>query len=791
MSRKYHFIGIGGIGMSGLAKILVEKKSSVSGSDFSSNDRVEFLKTYGANVSIGHHSQNVPEGATVIYTSMLHNDNPELVEAKKKKNPLIHRSDLLHLLMQGLKPLLVTGTHGKTTTSALLAWVLEHAGFDPSYSIGGLILNNQFNARHGNGNYFVAEADESDGTFLKYPYEAAIVTNIDLDHMDFFGDEETLEGAFKKFMDKSSEGHLFFCSDDPRLRKLQPKGISYGFEEGAKLKGSNFQQNCWKIIFDLAFMDQKYSDIELPLIGFHNAQNALAVFGLCLMIGVPENQIRAAFCSFKGISRRQEKKAEIQGVFFIDDYAHHPIEIEATLKGIREAFPWRKIKVVFQPHRFSRTKACFHQFKEVFSVADELFITDIYGAFEAPIEGINSSLLVEEIKKTRNLPCHFVPRKQLALFVKNGLKPNDVVVTLGAGDITHLFDEIEEEIKKKPIPPIKLGVIFGGRSEECEVSLRSAENIIKHIDPEKYDLSYFAITRGGEWVTGESAKKVLAEKTLTISTKPKTLSPEILLELLSCDLLFPILHGPFGEDGKIQGLFETLRLKYVGCGSQSSAICMDKAVLKTLAAYHGLPVVPFIDFDRSTWNKNPRKILSQIMDNLHFPLFVKPVHLGSTIGISKVTEAKNLSEIIEKTFFYDQKILVENGLVAREIEFALFGQEIVKVFPPGEVLSSGAIYDFAAKYSERGFKVTSEAKLDQNLLKQGMDLAEKAYRIAGCDGFARVDFFLDEKEQFFLNEINPIPGFTKNSLYPQICERWGINITELVNILISLGLRKE
>lgn len=777
--------------MSGLAKILVEKSSLVSGSDFSANDRVEFLKSSGACIQIGHRAENVPDDATVIYTSMVDGSNPEFCAAKDKKLPLIHRSDLLKHLMKDSKPLLVTGTHGKTTTTALLAWVLEHAGEDPSYAVGGVMLNNLCNAKGGKGSFFVAEADESDGTFLKYDYHSAILTNIDLDHMDFFKDEKGLISAFKTFIEKAPfQDRLFFCSDDARLAALNPPGISYGFNSSAQLQGFNFRSDGWKIFFDASFQGQVYTDIEIPMIGFHNAQNALAVFGLCLNLTIPETKIRAAFASFKGISRRQEIKGEKKGVLFIDDYAHHPEEIKATLQAIRRSFPWRRICVLFQPHRYSRTYNCLGQYKDLFGDVDEVFVTDIYGACEKPIEGLHAAVVVDEIVKGSSTPCRYVERENLASTARDALRPLDIVVTLGAGDITKLYDEIELELAKTALPSLKLGVVFGGRSAEHEVSILSARNVVKAINEELYDIKYFAISKQGFWITGEKAKLALSENQIDFLPEKGSISPEVLAEIQACDLIFPVLHGTYGEDGKIQGLFEMLGIKYAGCDLTSSAICMDKSILKKLAAYHDLPIIPFISFERHRWKNEKSKILSEIERELSFPLFVKPVHLGSTIGVIKVNNRGELEKAISDAFKFDNCLIVENGVAGREIEFAVYGDGEVKVFPPGEILSLGAVYDFEAKYGENASPVAPEASLSEEQKQAGMALAKEAYKIAGCNGFARVDFFLDKRGQFFLNEINPIPGFTKHSMFPKICERWGISAFKLIDILVAIGLKK-
>lgn len=336
-STTCHFIGIGGIGMSALAKICLEKNLRVTGSDISKNETTELLVKKGAEIYLGHSANHIEPNSTIIFSSSVGQENPEYKAAKELQCRILHRSDLLVELMQGYKTLAVTGTHGKTTTTALLTAVLVEAGMNPSFAVGGVTLGLKTNGAHGKGEFFVAEADESDGTFLKYLPFGAIVTNIDFDHMDYFKTKENLLNSFKTFFSRvQSKDHLFYCGDDLLLRESSNgNGISYGFSDQNDLSIKNYRQDEWNSFFDVDFEDQKHENIEISLIGEHNALNALAVFGLCLKIGIDGDVIRKVFKSFKGVSRRVEMKGMTSGVLLLDDYAHHPTEIKATLKGIR------------------------------------------------------------------------------------------------------------------------------------------------------------------------------------------------------------------------------------------------------------------------------------------------------------------------------------------------------------------------------------------------------------------------------------------------------------------------
>ncbi|MBU6446827.1 MAG: UDP-N-acetylmuramate--L-alanine ligase, partial [Verrucomicrobia bacterium] len=528
----YHFIGLGGIGMSALARILLQKGHVVKGSDLKASALLQELEKEGAQIQIGHRADAIEGTETVVYSTDIREDNVEWVRAKEHKARMLHRSDLLNELMKGKKNLLVSGTHGKTTTTALLATVLMEAGLDPSFVVGGLIRSLNTNGRAGQGAYFVAEADESDGSFLKTAAQAAILTNLDHDHLDYWGSERVLSLAFQQFIAQTE--HLVWCCDDPRLCALKTKGTSYGFSEKADLRISHFRQSNKGIRFNV----NQYADIELSLFGRHNALNGAAVLGLALHLNIPESAIRSAFRTFSGTARRLEYKGEKHKVAVYDDYGHHPNELRATIRALRESIHERRLVVVFQPHRYTRVRDLFEEFTSCFGDADEVVMTDIYSAGEAPIPGITSANLYARLREKLGSKVHFFPRTHLESGVASFLKPLDVVLTIGAGDITHAGAPILNLFAARA-PKLKVVVLYGGESVEHEVSIMSTKNIVSALDQSVYDVQTVVISKEGQWSSPE-------------------LFPDLLSNLLKCDVCIPIFHGPRGEDGMISAFLDTL-----------------------------------------------------------------------------------------------------------------------------------------------------------------------------------------------------------------------------------------
>ncbi|MFZ0564636.1 MAG: UDP-N-acetylmuramate--L-alanine ligase [Chlamydiales bacterium] len=790
--KKYHFIGIGGIGMSALAHIMLDKKCLVSGSDLSSNRQIQILQKKGAAVQKGHSAKNISPYDTIVYSSSIREGNPEYQTALSFNCPVLHRSELLAKLIQGYQSFAVTGAHGKTITSALLTHILSEGGLDPSFAIGGVVEG--INGKEGKGTHFVLEADESDGTFLSYHPESAIITNVEAEHMDYYKTNASLYAAFQTFFSQVKRPEwLFYCGDDSILEKIsQGKGVSYGFSAHCQLQLSNYRQIGWRIFFDIHFENKYFREIEVALTGSYNALNAAAVFGLALRLGVEEGAIRKALANFPGVARHLQKRGEAQSILFLDDYGHHTTEIKVTLRGIKEAIEERRLVVVFQPHRYTRTRDQLQEYGKAFEWADLVYVTDIYAASEQPIEGVTAESVVEAIRAESTVDVGYLPRENWVKTLKETLRPHDVLLTLGAGDITYLHDELGDFIS----PKFKVGLIFGGSSCEHEISVKSSRFVADSLNRDLYEIRYFGIDKRGAWVAGKEADHLLRnENHVSSSNSRSPIDPEIAKEMEECDLFFPVVHGTHGEDGTLQGFFEILGKPYVGPDCRSAAIAMDKVITKRLVSANGILTPKDLTFGPVEWLRDQAALLDEIEKNLTFPLFVKPVHLGSSVGVCKVKEKSGLSQAIDKVFHYDNQVMVEEGKEnCRELEFAVIGNTLghtVLSPSPGEKLSGGEFVDYEKKYGKEAISTTVHPNLDPELLREGQKLARRAYLAIGCSGMARVDFLLDSNDRFWFFEMNTIPGMQPLSLFPRIWQREGMSGEKLLDQLVVLALHRK
>lgn len=443
-----HFVGIGGIGMSGIAEILHNLGYSVQGSDIAESANVTRLRELGIPVAVGHRGENIARAKVVVVSTAIKTDNPEVAAAREKRIPVVRRAEMLAELMRLKAAIAIGGTHGKTTTTSLVAAMLDRAGYDPTVINGGIINAYGTNARLGDGDWMVVEADESDGTFIKLPATIAVVTNIDPEHLDHWGDFDHLREAFRGFVQNIPfYGFAAVCLDHTEVQALIAKVtdrriVTYGLSPQADVRAINLQSGLGGTRFDVVVRKRgngparTLTGLHLPMLGAHNIQNALAAIAVALELGIDDATVITAFTGFAGVKRRFTKTGDVDGITIIDDYGHHPVEIAAVLNAARTACSGRVLAVV-QPHRYSRLHDLFEDFCTCFNDADMVVVADVYAAGEAPLPGIDKNALAEGLRARghRQVATLEAPDRLAALIAAHA-RPGDMVVCLGAGSIT-------------------------------------------------------------------------------------------------------------------------------------------------------------------------------------------------------------------------------------------------------------------------------------------------------------------------------------------------------------------
>jgi UDP-N-acetylmuramate--alanine ligase len=450
--EKIHFVGIGGIGMSGIAEVLLNLGYKVSGSDLRKSDTTERLALLGGEIFYGHASENVADADVVVTSSAVKEDNPEVVEAREMLIPVIPRAEMLAELMRMKYGIAIAGTHGKTTTTSMVSTILGHAGIDPTIVIGGKLNSIGTNARLGQGKFLVAEADESDGSFLKLSPTIAVVTNIDADHLDFYSGIEQIRETFVEFINKVPfYGLAVLCLDSDNVADIIPqvkkRFITYGLSAQADFRASDITMSGGSTSFMCHYRGERLGEISFRMPGAHNVLNALATVAVAMELNVPFDKIQEGFNSFGGVGRRFQIKGEVGDIMVVDDYGHHPAEIRATLAAAKSGWD-RRLVVVFQPHRYTRTKELFDEFVKSFYDADVLVLTDIYPAGEQAIEGVTSEALSGSIKKHGQKDVTYIPDKEAVNdHLLRILQPGDIMLTLGAGNIWQTGEALLTRLK--------------------------------------------------------------------------------------------------------------------------------------------------------------------------------------------------------------------------------------------------------------------------------------------------------------------------------------------------------
>lgn len=766
--KKFHFIGIGGVGMSALAKILIERGLEVSGSDMKDSATLEMLRNLGARIFVGHKAKNILDDKgnpvdAVVCSSAIPTDNPEVVAAGKFKIPKLHRSDINAYLLNAKRGIAVAGSHGKTTTTSMIGYVLHSADVDPTIIIGGESTDLGTGAILGTSDWLVTEADESDGSFVTLKPKIAVVTNIEDDHLDHYGTIERILAAFKIFIENINrdDGIAILCYDNENLRGLAKdidrKIISYAIDHEADFTARNIRTTTKGIIFDAVHGDETLGKIQLAIHGRHNVLNALATIATALEVGVSFNKIAEGLSTFHGAKRRFQVKGRVRNILVVDDYAHHPTEIAATLKAARETKP-HKLICIFQPHRYSRTQLLLKEFGGAFREADTLILTDVYSAGEEKISGVSGESILREVLQTTNQAVSYIPKREdIAAAVKDQLSPGDLVITMGAGDIYQTGEELLELLKEDERRK-KIIVVCGGTSTEAEVSRRTGKAIVDALKSKNYNVELMELN-------------------------PQTFAADIRAK--DCGIVFNAVHGRYGEDGLIQGTLDMLKIPYTGSGVLAAALTMDKVSTKRLLNSADLSTPRFVvyrEIDRC------RELVAEIEKNFGLPVVIKADSQGSSIGVTIVERAEDIDEAIDEAFSYGNEILVEEFIKGRELTVAVCGDEDdAEALPIIEITTTTGRYDYKSKYTKGMSTHIVPAQLSDEITAEVQKLAVAAFKLCKCSGVARVDMMLSEENVPYIIEVNSIPGMTETSLVPDAARAAGIEFPQLCEKILALA----
>lgn len=765
--KKLHFIGIGGVGMSALAKILIEQGYEISGSDAKDSPTLYMLKSLGARIFVGHKAKNILDEASnpvdaIVCSSAIPADNPELLAASEFKIPKLHRSDINAFLVNSHKGIAVAGSHGKTTTTSMIGYVLHSAEVDPTIIIGGESTDLGTGAILGKSDWLVTEADESDGSFVTLKPAIAIVTNVEDDHLDHYGTMDRIRAAFKIFIENidRKSGVAVLCFDSDNLRELAKdidrKIISYAIDNPADFTARNIKITTKGITFEVFRGEETLGKIQLAIHGKHNVLNALATIATALEIGVSFNRIAEALSNFHGAKRRFQTKGRVRNILIVDDYAHHPTEIAATLKAARETKP-HKVICIFQPHRYSRTQLLLKEFGGAFKEADLLILTDVYSAGEEKISGVSGESILQEVLSTTNQAVSYIPKREdIAAAIKDQLSPGDLVITMGAGDIYKTGEELLEMLKD--LHEKKVVVVCGGTSSEAEVSRRTGKAIYDALSSKNYDVELMELN-------------------------PQTFAATIRAK--DCGIVFNAIHGKYGEDGLIQGTLDMLKIPYTGSGVLAAALTMDKVATKHFLNSAQISTPKFAvyrEVDRS------EDLAADIENKFGLPVVIKAASQGSSIGVTIVEKSSEIAEAIENAFTFGDEILVEEFIRGRELTVAVMGNEdAAEALPVIEITTTTGRYDYKSKYTKGLSTHICPAPIPDNLTAEVKKLAVDAFKICKCAGVARVDMMLSEDNVPYVIEINSVPGMTETSLVPDAARAAGIDFPELCEKILALA----
>ncbi|HLO99141.1 MAG TPA: UDP-N-acetylmuramate--L-alanine ligase, partial [Fimbriimonas sp.] len=755
----FFLVGIGGAGMSALARMFAHRDYSVAGTDSTVSPETERLIEEGHQVFIGHTSSPLtefvakhPDAALVVTDAIDLDNSPEYREGVALGIPIVRRSQALGWLLRNYKVLAVTGTHGKTTTTGMLGAGLIAAGLDPLVVVGAAVMDWNGPIREGKGEYAVVEACEAYEGYADIDPYIVLLTNLEPDHLDYHGTYENLRESMVQFVSKvPPEGGLVFCADDRGASEVAEltdvKCMPYGLSDAWLQQISNK--------FSMG-IDAKNSPagkaLNMVLPGDHNRMNATGALAVASLMNsghrvVDVEMVEMGVTRFGGAERRLQVLLD-GSVTVVDDYAHHPSEISATIQALRQKYPGRRLVVVFQPHLYSRTSEHLAEFPKALDNADFVFVTDIYPARENPIPGVSSVRIADNL----TVPMRYVSsRHLLPRIVRDSIQPGDVVCGMGAGNIHEFAPDLIRELERDLRPRKKVAVIYGGDSSEREVSILSGLEIAGALksagfDVERYDVTEMLLRKG-----------VVTE--FRGSVRP--------------DVAFLAVHGTHAEDGAIQGFFELLGIPYTGSPLLSSALCMNKQRTKEILSAAGIRV------PQGEYLATPSSELT-----LTAPVVIKPNSEGSTVGLTFAHTDEEIEEGLRKAFQYPGGVLVEEWIRGMEISVPVLNG---KVLPVVEICPNEGEYDFANKYTVGATNEICPARLSTELTETAQSIALRCHEAMGCSGATRTDMLIRDGEIFVL-EVNTLPGMTPTSLLPRSALSAGISFPDLCKAIAEEAL---
>lgn len=761
----FFMVGIGGAGMSALARMLAHRGFEVAGSDAIGSPEIERLRSEGIEIVIGHSADaaaelkaRAGEIALIVTDAVDLEGSPEVRWARENQAPIARRSQALGWALREYRVIAVTGTHGKTTTTGLIGAGLIAAGLDPLVVVGAAIPEWGGPVREGEGDYAVVEACEAYDAFHDLDPYIVVLTNLEPDHLDFHGTYENLRDSVVRFVDRVPEGGaLVYCADDRGASEVAEltgvMSLPYGVSRAWLQQVSN------KFDLGLDAAEMLADDVALALPGVHNRLNAAGALAAAAVLNesgtrVDLSVVQRGVAAFRGAERRLQVAYD-EELTVVDDYAHHPSEIAASLSALRERYAGRRLVVVYQPHMYSRTRDHLVEFAEALSAADLVVLTDIYPAREDPIPGVSSARIAELLRSPGRYVSsrHLLPREVATL-----ARPGDVIVAMGAGNISDFSPAFVHELsRRREGKRRRVAVVAGGDSSEREVSLLSGRAVVAALQQAGHAATFVDVS---EWLLRDGRVHSLVG-----GDRP--------------DVAFLAVHGTNAEDGAVQGFFELLHLPYTGSGVLASALAMDKRRAKEVLARAGIRVPRGVEVSSSS---DPI--------SLPLPLVVKPNAEGSTVGLTFVKDFDDLPAAIERALEYGSRVLVEERIVGVEISVPVIpgpdGQPIA--LPPVEIAPAGGVYDFERKYTPGATNEIIPARIAPERIEEARAIAVAAHVALGCAGATRTDMILD-REGFATLEVNTLPGLTATSLLPASAAAAGIAFPSLCELLVEDAIR--